>query len=391
MRTEIHDDQYRNRDVQRDPLSHVDRVSPGRARSAVRSRPFAPGWPAGDEPAAEGRLMLDDRKAAILHAVVEGYIDTAAPVGSGWVAKAPGVAVSPATVRNEMVALERDGYLIQPHTSAGRVPTDKGYRFFVDSLGGRGYLGEMEAARVRTFFARSHGALERTLQDASLLLSGLTDHAAVITSPHQNTAAVRSVQVVVLSEGVALAVLVLSNGAILKYTLEFDGVLDEESARRANEVLSAGLVNRPLGSTVPAEAAGLDEMVDEVVVMTLDAIRNDQSAREQMYVGGASRMAQAFDAVDTVERVLSLLEEQLVVVSLLRDVIDRGLSVAIGTETGLEPLAECSLVVAPYLVEGDDNTVGTVAVLGPTRMDYSQALAAVAVVSKRLGDRVSEG
>jgi len=335
--------------------------------------------------------MLDDRKAAILHAVVEGYIDTAAPVGSGWVAKAPGVAVSPATVRNEMVALERDGYLIQPHTSAGRVPTDKGYRFFVDSLGGRGYLGEMEAARVRTFFARSHGALERTLQDASLLLSGLTDHAAVITSPHQNTAAVRSVQVVVLSEGVALAVLVLSNGAILKYTLEFDGVLDEESARRANEVLSAGLVNRPLGSTVPAEAAGLDEMVDEVVVMTLDAIRNDQSAREQMYVGGASRMAQAFDAVDTVERVLSLLEEQLVVVSLLRDVIDRGLSVAIGTETGLEPLAECSLVVAPYLVEGDDNTVGTVAVLGPTRMDYSQALAAVAVVSKRLGDRVSEG
>jgi heat-inducible transcriptional repressor len=108
-----------------------------------------------------------------------------------------------------------------------------------------------------------------------------------------------------------------------------------------------------------------------------------------MYVGGAARMAQAFDAIETVRDVLTILEQQFVVVSLLRDVLDRGLHVAIGTETGMAPLAECALVVAPYDVEGE--RAGTIGVLGPARMNYPQALAAVAVVSHRLSDRLSEG
>ena len=115
--------------------------------------------------------------------------------------------------------------------------------------------------------------------------------------------------------------------------------------------------------------------------------RDDEA--DQVYVGGAARMADAFDAVDTVRRVLELLEHQLIVVSLLHDVIDRGLSVAIGSETGLEPLAECSVVVAPYEVDGEP--VGTIGILGPTRMNYPQALAAVATVSQRLGRRLREG
>jgi heat-inducible transcriptional repressor len=110
---------------------------------------------------------------------------------------------------------------------------------------------------------------------------------------------------------------------------------------------------------------------------------------DQVFVGGAAQMASAFDAVDTVRSVLTILEQQLVVVTLLRDVIDRGLSVAIGTETGVQPLAECSLVVAPYEVGGSLH--GTIGVLGPTRMNYPQALAAVAVVSQNLGNRLTEG
>src|SRR4051812_49483470 len=121
-------------------------------------------------------MTLDERKANILRAVVEEYIETALPVGSGHVARAPGVEVSSATVRNDMAVLEQEGYLQQPHTSAGRVPTEKGYRYFVDSLGGPGQLGTAQVQQVRSFFAKAHGELEQMLHDTSRLLSDLTDH-----------------------------------------------------------------------------------------------------------------------------------------------------------------------------------------------------------------------
>ena len=127
----------------------------------------------------------------------------------------------------------------------------------------------------------------------------------------------------------------------------------------------------------------------DVVVAAVEAPPSSGAGDDQVFVGGTARMAGAFDAVETVREVLGILEQQLVVVTLLRDVLDRGLTVAIGAETGMAPLAECALVVAPYVVEGE--TAGTIGVLGPTRMNYPQALAAVAVVSKRLGRRLSEG
>ena len=122
--------------------------------------------------------MLDERRAAILRAVVEGYIETAQPVGSGHVARREGIGVSPATIRNDMVVLEQEGYLSQPHTSAGRIPTDKGYRFFVDSLVGPGDLDAVRRQQVRAFFNTTHGAIEDMLHQTSQLLSNLTDYAA---------------------------------------------------------------------------------------------------------------------------------------------------------------------------------------------------------------------
>ena len=127
--------------------------------------------------------MLDERKAAILQAVVQEYIRTAQPVGSNHVVAASAIDVSPATVRNEMAALEVDGYLQQPHTSAGRIPTDKGYRFFVDTLASPGPLDSARAQQVRTFFAHAHGALEQMLSDTSQLLTRLTHHAALVVGP----------------------------------------------------------------------------------------------------------------------------------------------------------------------------------------------------------------
>jgi heat-inducible transcriptional repressor len=332
--------------------------------------------------------LLDERKAAILRAVVEEYIETAQPVGSAHVAQADGVDVSSATVRNEMALLENEGYLRQPHTSAGRVPTEKGYRFFVDHLQPPRLAGR-SADEVRSFFARAHLEVEQMLSDTSRLLSNLTNLTSVVVAPAPAEARVLSTQLVGLHANVALLVVVLSDGNVEKHTVDLPEGTGDERLAAASTHLSAHAVGttrltRP--DVPPSGDAGTDAVVARAV-----AVMGDPPATEpeQLYVGGAARMAQAFDAIETVRDVLTVLEQQFVVVSLLRDVLDRGLHVAIGTETGMAPLAECALVVAPYDVEGE--RAGTIGVLGPARMNYPQALAAVAVVSHRLSDRLSEG
>jgi heat-inducible transcriptional repressor len=333
--------------------------------------------------------MLDDRKAAILRVVVEEYIETAQPVGSAMVARLPELAVSSATVRNEMGVLEREGYLVQPHTSAGRIPTDKGYRFFVDSLTKPGPLDAAQNQQVREFFARAHGELEKMLQDTSRLLSSLTDYAAVVIAPSHEAASIRSVQLVGLAPTMALLVVVLSDGAVEKRSLELGSDVTDAQLGASSAHLSSHLVGHPVGSTFSVSPTA-DRVVDTLVADALVALAGGHDGEpDHVFVGGAARMAAAFDAVGTVRQVLSILEQQYVVVTLLQDVLHRGLSVAIGTEHGLVPLADCSIVVAPYTVEGEP--AGTVGVLGPTRMRYEQALAAVAVVSKRLGKALTEG
>ena len=332
--------------------------------------------------------MLDDRKAAILRAIVAEYIETAQPVGSGHVARQPGLAVSPATVRNEMAVLEREGYLAQPHTSAGRIPTDKGYRFFVDHLTEPGPLDPAKRQQVRDFFRAAHGELERMLADTSRLLASVTDYAAVVVGPPHEAATIRSIQLVSLAPRIVLVVAVLSNGVVEKRTLELDEEVGDERVSAAGAHVAAHIVGKTLAAPGTPPESG-DDVTDGLVSLAVSTLSVHEDESDSVFVGGASRMARAFDAVETVRGVLGILEEQYVVVGLLRDVLDRGLSVAIGTEHGLLPLAECAVVVAPYEVEGE--RAGTIGVLGPTRMNYPEAMAAVAVVSQRLGQRLSEG
>ncbi|MFZ6003808.1 MAG: heat-inducible transcriptional repressor HrcA [Actinomycetota bacterium] len=340
--------------------------------------------------------MLDERKAAILRAVVEEYIDTAQPVGSAHVVRSSAVQVSSATVRNDMATLEQEGYLRQPHTSAGRIPTEKGYRFFVDHLGSPSSLRGADAVQVRSFFEQAHGEIEQMLQDTSRLLGDLTKYAGVVVGSAQAEATVRSVQVVGLTHSSALVVAVLSNGAVEKHSLDLseggpslvDGVGDERLGA-ASAHLAAHLVGAARSSLPTIPGTG-DAATDALCELALGSLRADTDQDpEQVFVGGTSRIASAFDAIETVREVLGILEQQYVVVTLLRDVMDRGLQVAIGTETGMAPLADCALIVAPYKVEGEP--AGTIGVLGPARMDYPQAMAAVAVVSNRLSERLTEG
>lgn len=326
---------------------------------------------------------LTERKEAILQAVVEEYMATARPVGSGLVTEQSEVKVSSATVRKELGALEEEGFLHQPHTSAGRVPTDKGYRYFIDSLMGPSSLDSVHNQQINDFFAHSHGELERILRDTSRLLAGVTEYAAVVVAPSPDAASVRAVQLVALEPRVVLMVVVLANGGIERRTFELEADMTDVQVAAAQAILAPALID-DTGVSPSADPA-----VDDLVAAAVGSLGTTDSLDGRVHVGGRSSVAGVFDETETVSQVLQLFERQFLVVTLIKDVLDRGLRVAIGHETGVQNLNECSLVVAPYQVEGAD--AGSIGVLGPTHMNYPQALAAVAVISNQLGEHLTRG
>ncbi|MEW6472937.1 MAG: heat-inducible transcriptional repressor HrcA [Actinomycetota bacterium] len=334
---------------------------------------------------------MDERKAAILKALIEEYVETGQPVGSSTVARGAALGVSSATIRNEMAVLEREGYVTHPHTSAGRVPTDKGYRHFVDHLARQKDLQPAARQEVAQFFATAHHALEDMLHETSLLLSRITAHAAVVVGPQPDTARVRSVQLVRLHETSLLVVAVLSNGQVERQFIELATEIDDGRIGAAIAVLETQLRDHTLADLPTLRATG-DAATDELARQARDALvaRVTSGGNEPVYVGGASRIAaelDAFTASETVGRLLEVLEHQYLVVTLVRDLIDQGVTVRIGSENQLEDLRECSVVLARFDIEG--RPAGSVGVLGPTRMNYPQAMAAVAAVSRRLGEHLS--
>src|SRR5215510_5007699 len=335
-------------------------------------------------------MDLDERKAAILRAIVEEHIATAQPVGSQTVARAGGLGVSSATVRNEMTILEREGFIAQPHTSAGRIPTDRGYRFFVDTLTGPGGLPVQQRRAVHEFFDlfdSAHQVLEDLLHETSQLLSRVSTHTAVVVGPHTESVTVRTVQLVSLQPSLVLALAILSTGAVEKCVLHLNGDVDDDTLRAAGSALSASIE----GARWPMHAEPLVAATPEAADLARDArdaliARGEHDVTDPLYVGGASRLAgsEGFAPPHGAARLLELLEHQVEVVSLVRDLLDEeGSRVSIGSENPIDELRDCSIVVAPYTVDGE--VAGTVGVLGPTRMNYRQALAAVEAISEQLG------
>jgi heat-inducible transcriptional repressor len=324
---------------------------------------------------------LDARKATILEAVVAEHIDTAQPVGSSSVASNSDLAVSPATVRSEMVALERDGYLAQPHTSAGRVPTDKGYRYFVDHLKS-GAMDDAQQVQVKDFFANVRGEVEDVLEQTSRLLTEMTSYTSLVVGAGHGHATILSAQLVNLEAHHQLLVAVFSDGSVVKHSVVTPFGATHVDVAEASRQLNALLLGTTLESRVqvPSRADHVATMVREAVSV-LHAERPTVDG-EQVFIGGSSKVAEAFQGVETVRKVLAILEQELLVVSLVQDMLNQGLSVAIGSENGYEPLLSCALVVAPITIDGEP--AGAVGLLGPTRMKYREAMAAAHVVSQHL-------
>ena len=324
---------------------------------------------------------LDPRKATILEAVVKEHIETAQPVGSSSVAANAKLGVSPATVRSEMVSLEREGYLAQPHTSAGRVPTDKGYRYFVDHLQS-GVLGPVQQYQVHEFFANVRGEVEDVLEQTTSLLTQLTSYTSVVVGAGHSHATVLSVQLVNLDARHQLLVAVFSDGSVVKHSVMSSFDVNHEEVAEASRQLNALLINTTLATTVqvPSRHDHVATLVREAA-STLHA-ELPTTEGEQVFIGGSSRVAEVFDGVETVRKVLAILEQELLVVSLVQDILNQGMSVSIGSEHGFESLAACAVIVAPVTIDG--SPAGAVGLLGPTRMKYREAMAAAEAVSAQL-------
>ena len=339
--------------------------------------------PASESDRAED---MDARKAAVLAAVVKEHIDTAHPVGSQTVRDTAGINVSPATIRSELVALERSGYLQQPHTSAGRVPTEKGYRHFVDSLE-RGKLSTPKVQQLHSFIGTFQGEMKAMYEQITAKLADVTRYPAVIVGPGHGNATVRDAHLVDFDSRRILVVVTLSDMDVQKKVVNLDFDVTTDDVVIASAQLRALVLGTTLGDRI--EVPALNTPVAKLVRRAAESLFDDtaQLDGEQVFVGGASKVADSIDTMESARQVLDVLEKQLVIVSLFKDLLQKGASVAIGSEHGYAPLAECAVVVAPLTIDGQN--AGAVGLLGPTRMKYAEAIAAADVVSEQLTERLS--
>jgi heat-inducible transcriptional repressor len=336
-------------------------------------------------------VSLDDRKGRLLRAVVREFIQTAEPVGSKALAERYALGISSATIRNELAALEEQGFLSHPHTSAGRVPTDQGYRYYVDSISGVGELARTQQDAVMRYLEGAAG-LEETLQRTSLLLASLTHYTAMVAPPSLDRSRVRHVELVRLGSHVVMLVMIADTGRVEQRLVETDQEVGvdqlEELRRRINEKLEgerlsrAELVLSSMEESLPAELRWLFTVLADAIGQVV----SDRTS-ERVWLGGQAYISGpgAFDELETIHRVYQLLEQQVMVLRLLQVSFTGGgaISVVIGSENQIEAVQACSLVTSTYPA-GD--TIGTIGVLGPTRMDYLRAMAAVQAVASYLGD-----
>ncbi|NDU72915.1 heat-inducible transcriptional repressor HrcA [Actinomadura sp. DSM 109109] len=330
--------------------------------------------------------MLDDRKLAVLRAIVEDYVSTNEPVGSKALADRHNLGVSPATIRNDMAVLEEQGYIAQPHTSAGRVPTDKGYRLFVDRLSTIKPLSVAERRAIETFLSGAYD-LDDVVGRTVRLLAQLTRQVAVVQYPSLTRSAVRHVELVPVAEGRLLLVLITNTGRVEQRVIE-TGQISEESIGHLRALLNTCLDGLGFGD-VPAAVADLPDKVgpDErpVAAAVLSVLLETlvEKHEEKIVFAGAANLA-AVDFSQSLRDVLVALEEQVVLMRLLGETGDSStVTVRIGTENPDLGLKSTSVVAADYGV--GDLTLARLGVLGPTRMDYPSTMGAVRAVARYVG------
>ena len=340
--------------------------------------------------------MSDERKLAVLRAIVEDYVETREPVGSKVLVERHHLGVSPATIRNDMAVLEEEGYIHQPHTSAGRVPTDKGYRIFVDRLASLKPLTPAERRAIQTLISDPvdlDDVLERTVR----ALAQLTRQVAVVQYPSLRRSVVRHVELVPLGGNRLLVVLITDTGRVEQRTVEVDLPVPEQLVGELRARLNDVATGQPLASvpprleTVPEAFRPEDRDVVRAVLSALeDSLAVEREDR--VVLAGTANLARSGTDFTSLSPVLEAIEEQVVLLRLLSEMADdphSGVSVRIGHENVHEGLTSTSVVSSGYLSGGQGEVVARLGVVGPTRMDYPMTMAAVRAVARYVSRIIS--
>lgn len=361
--------------------------------------------------------MKQSRRMLVLRAVVEDYIRSQEPVGSTALTRNHNLGVSSATIRADMSALEDEGYLIQPHTSAGRIPTERGYRYFVDRLATVVPLSEAQRRGIISFISGSV-SLQDALQRAARLLANITGQVAVVSSPALSKSKLRRIEIVPLTSTMLLAVVITDAGSVAQHTLSSPLVPDSRTLADFSDLVNRQCLDLPLSQAAKRIRTIINtrdnksvKMLGEALASTLDSMANDERS-SQMYMAGTSGLARQ-ESMDSLRPLFDALEEQVVIMRLMSELSEENaeVGVAIGSETHTPGLMNASVVSSGYghsggaTMQSDQNDdadpgentfnqrhdapVAFVGSIGPTHMDYAATMTAVRAVARYLTQLIS--
>ena len=330
---------------------------------------------------------LDKRKKKILQAIIEEYIETAEPVSSGNLVKA--LECSSATIRNEMAELEKIGFLEKPHTSAGRVPSQKGYRYYVDELIRDDKLSKKEMEIIRERLETKVNDLEELTKIATTTLSEITHYTTITISPDVHNHTIIDIKFVLLGSRVLMAVILTDSGIIRESIIKFDEDINQEQVDDLTYLFKNKLVGKPLETmNEPLEEFIMNEMKAgiNIIKKVIEEINKIIFESQQIYLDGANKVIDMpeFKKVDVAKDFLNVLDAKDLVADVLNTGIAENINIYIGEETEKEELKNFSIVTFNHLLE--DKDIGTIGIIGPTRMDYSKVISVMKYISKYLND-----
>lgn len=340
-------------------------------------------------------MQLDDRKFMILQAIIDDYIMTAMPVGSRTISRKSGVGYSPATIRNEMSDLEELGYLDQPHTSAGRVPSYKAYRLYVDHLMKTVKLSPDERERMHEHLVDKSKRVEGVIRSAANVLSDATKYTSVIVAPKLGTLRIKHVQLVPVAERTALMVIVTSAGIVKDAVIRVPEGLDADDLYSISRMLTQKLADKPLEAVRQAfsemlrNAEQSRRLLGEALSVIESRLENDGDASD-VIIGGSANLLEypEYSDVNKARSFLAVLESKDTVRKLVSRDGGMEVTIRIGPENQVPALNDCSIVTASYRV--GDHSNGTLGIIGPTRMNYNRVISVLDFMARALSDVLSE-
>lgn len=323
--------------------------------------------------------MLEDRRSEVLRALIEEHIKTGEPVSSRAILERSRLNVSAATVRNDLAVLEQDGYVQQPHTSAGRVPTVAGYRYYVDHLG-PGRLRQAAQVKIDSLFGDVHVELSKLLKATSDLLAEITDLPSVVVAPGFARETVRALHTVQVSNDQVLVIAVTEGGRVVQQRGRIRVPVTPLEIEEAQRLVAEEVIGKELGAGLSVDDSELQvsDPVREAMLTITDSLHLAGTAGSEMFLGGTQRMTQVWHDLSTVQRILEIMEREAEVMALLATASDTSIQLGEGLDL--------AVVSKAYESHGDAGTVG---VIGPMRMNYKRAISAVEEVTRELEEQIS--